>query len=90
MIVPQGLAIGPRNRRKATVKKKKNRPLRRVATKGTIPKVSTILNLCFIVVAFRFGQAFGHNASINVKKSTKGHFMIDSQFSLILTHSIKD
>ena len=41
MITPQGSTIGPagaRNRRKATVKKNRNRPLRSVATKGTIPK----------------------------------------------------
>ena len=46
VIVPQGKAIGPadleppagsRNRRKATVKNTKNRPLKSVATKGTIP-----------------------------------------------------
>ena len=48
MIALQGYAIGPagleppagaRNRRKATVKNTKNRPLGSVATKGTMPNL---------------------------------------------------
>ena len=58
MIAPQGLVIGPagaRNRRKATVKNTKNRPLRCDVMKWTIPVVA-VLQMYMVVLVGVTGQ----------------------------------